>query len=87
VIGLVRSAAQEYASRNLRINVVSPGVVKTGMTGGVPPERLAEFARNNCVNRVADAQELANVICFALSDEASFVVGANIVVDGGFTLK
>ena len=87
VIGLVRSAAQEYASRNLRINVVSPGVVKTGLTGGVSAERLAEFARNNCVNRVADAQELANVICFALSDEASFVVGADIVVDGGFTLK
>ena len=87
VIGLVRSAAQEYAPRNLRINVVSPGVVKTGLTGGVSPERLAEFARNNCVNRVADAQELANVICFALSDEASFVVGADIVVDGGFTLK
>jgi NAD(P)-dependent dehydrogenase (short-subunit alcohol dehydrogenase family) len=87
VIGLVRSAAQEYAPRNLRINVVSPGVVKTGLTGGVPPERLAEFARNNCVNRVADAQELANVICFALSDEASFVVGADIIVDGGFTLK
>ena len=87
VIGLVRSAAQEYASRNLRINAVSPGVVKTGFTGAVPPERLAEFARNNCVNRVADARELANVICFALSDEASFMVGADIMVDGGFTLK
>jgi NAD(P)-dependent dehydrogenase (short-subunit alcohol dehydrogenase family) len=87
VVGLVRSAAQEYASRNLRINVVSPGVVKTGLTGGVSPERLADFARNNCLNRVADAEELANVICFALSDEASFVVGANIVVDGGFSLK
>jgi NAD(P)-dependent dehydrogenase (short-subunit alcohol dehydrogenase family) len=87
VIGLVRSAAQEYAPQNLRINAVSPGAVKTGFTSGVPPERLAEFARNNCVNRVANAQELANVICFALSDEASFVVGADIVVDGGFTLK
>ena len=87
VIGLVRSAAQEYASQNLRINAVSPGVVKTGMTGAAPPERIAEFARNNCVDRVADAEELANVICFVLSDEASFMVGADIMVDGGFTLK
>ena len=43
------------------------------------------FAR--VIRRVADAKELANVICFALSDEASFVVGADITADGGFTLK
>jgi NAD(P)-dependent dehydrogenase (short-subunit alcohol dehydrogenase family) len=87
VIGLGRSAAQEYASQNLRINTVSPGVVKTGLTRAAPPDRIAKFARNNCVNRVADPEELANVICFALSDEASFMVGADIMVDGGFTLK
>jgi NAD(P)-dependent dehydrogenase (short-subunit alcohol dehydrogenase family) len=87
VIGLTRSAAQEYAAKNIRINAVSPGVVETGMTAAASRERIAEFAKNNCVMRVAKASELANMICFALSDEASFVIGADLMVDGGFTLK
>ena len=87
VLGLTRSSAQEYASRGLRINAVSPGVVATGMTAAAPPERIAEFAANNFVNRVADPSELANMICFALSEEASFVIGADLIVDGGYTLK
>jgi len=87
VIGLTRSAAQEYAEKNIRINAVSPGVVETGMTAAAPADRIAEYAKGNCLKRVAKASELANMICFALSDEASFVIGADLMVDGGFTLK
>jgi NAD(P)-dependent dehydrogenase (short-subunit alcohol dehydrogenase family) len=87
VIGLTRAAAQEYAARGIRINAVSPGVVETGMTAAASPERIAQYARESCVKRVAKASELANMICFALSDEASFVIGADLMVDGGFVLK
>jgi len=91
VVGLTRSAAQEYAAQNIRINAVCPGVVSTGMTVGPTapgtPEHIAELARGTSINRVAHADELASAICFVLSDEASFMVGANMIVDGGFTLK
>jgi NAD(P)-dependent dehydrogenase (short-subunit alcohol dehydrogenase family) len=84
VLGLSRSAALEYAPRGIRINVVSPGVIATGLTA--TSEAAKRWAAKSPLNRMGQPKELAKAIAFLLSEDASFVVGANLLVDGGFVL-
>jgi NAD(P)-dependent dehydrogenase (short-subunit alcohol dehydrogenase family) len=85
VVGLTKNAAKDYAGMNIRVNAVSPGVTDTPLTasGGATSELLASIIP---MGRMARPEELANVIAFVLSDAASYVTGAEIVVDGGFLL-
>jgi NAD(P)-dependent dehydrogenase (short-subunit alcohol dehydrogenase family) len=87
VEGLTRSAALEAAASGVRINMVAPGPVDTGMlnrfTGTA--ERKAVLAATVPLNRVGNPEEIARVIMFLASGEASFVTGASYLVDGGKT--
>lgn len=89
VIGLTRSAALEYASRGIRINSVSPGVVESEMF-----ERLAEVGSSremmnslHPIGRIGQPEEIASAVLFLASSESSFMAGANLVVDGGLTAQ
>lgn len=86
VLGYSRSAALEYADKGIRINVVSPGVIETGLTAAADKDRMAKYAAKSPLRRMGRPDELAKAICFLLSDDASFVVGANLLVDGGYVL-
>ncbi|MEO1272675.1 MAG: SDR family oxidoreductase [Myxococcota bacterium] len=88
---LVRTAASELAGQGIRVNAVSPGPVETPIYGktGMPGEQLDAFA-TQIINKVplgrfGTPDELAQVALFLVSDEASFVTGAEYVVDGGMT--
>jgi meso-butanediol dehydrogenase/(S,S)-butanediol dehydrogenase/diacetyl reductase len=85
VIGLTRNLAIDYAAQGVRVNAVSPGPIDTPLTAGMPPELLAEFGRVTPMRRVGKAEEIAKVIAFAASDDASYMTGQNIAVDGGIT--
>ncbi len=90
VIQLTRTAALEYAKENIRVNAVCPGVIKTPMvdrfTGGTP-EGEAAFAAGEPVGRLGKPEEIATAVVWLCTDEASFVTGIPMPVDGGWVAQ
>ncbi len=83
LVGLARSIARELGSRQITANVVAPGFVETDMTAALPQERRAELLGQIPLGRYADPAEVAAVTTWLASDEASYITGAVIPVDGG----
>ncbi len=83
LVGLARSIARELGSRNITANVVAPGFVDTDMTSELPEARKAEILTQVPLRRLAEVDEIAGVVTFLASDQAAYVTGAVIPVDGG----
>jgi NAD(P)-dependent dehydrogenase (short-subunit alcohol dehydrogenase family) len=84
---LTRDVAVNVVKDGIRVNVVCPGFVRTELTRSVTenPELHAMLANRHPMGRLGEPEEIANVIAFLASDEASFVTGAVWTVDGGYT--
>jgi NAD(P)-dependent dehydrogenase (short-subunit alcohol dehydrogenase family) len=85
VAGMTKAAAVYYAPQGIRINSVHPGFIDTPLLQGLPDEVMKPIVSAHPVGRLGTANEVANVVCFLLSDEASNVIGSQYVVDGGYT--
>jgi len=85
VISLSRAAAAEYAKDKIRVNVVSPGAVKTDLWADAPPEMLEQVAGGIPLQRVGEPEDIAEAVVWLCSDAASFMTGHNLVLDGGYT--
>ena len=83
IIGFTKSLARELGSRNIRANVVAPGYVKTQLTEVLPEEATAAMVAATPLGRVAEPEEIAGAVRFLASDEASFITGDVLLVDGG----
>jgi 3-oxoacyl-[acyl-carrier protein] reductase len=83
LVGLARSLARELASRSITVNVVAPGPVATDMTASLPENRQAELTAAVPLGRFATPEEIAAVVRFLASDDAGYITGAVIPVDGG----
>jgi 3-oxoacyl-[acyl-carrier protein] reductase len=83
LVGLARSIARELGSRNVTANVVAPGFVDTDMTASLPAERTAEYRKAIPLGRFATAGEVAGTVTWLAGDDAAYVTGAVIPVDGG----
>ncbi|MFW5911399.1 MAG: SDR family NAD(P)-dependent oxidoreductase [Halolamina sp.] len=89
IVNFTRSVAVDYASENVRVNSICPGFVETPMTEPVFGEQeFYEYVHGQTpMGRVAQPEEIAGLAMFLASDEASYVTGANIPVDGGWTAQ
>lgn len=91
MVGLTKSLAVEYAPRGIRVNALSPGLIDTQIWKDIQEaapdlEECLDYWRSNIpAGRVGTPQEIARVAAFIASDEASYMTGANVVVDGGMT--
>ena len=86
VIGFTKTWARELSPKGVRVNAVAPGFIKTPMIATVPDKVLDELAQKVPLKRLGQAEEIANAYAFLASDEASYITGAVIEVDGGLTL-
>jgi 3alpha(or 20beta)-hydroxysteroid dehydrogenase len=83
--GLSRSAALEFGPRNIRVNAVMPGLVETPLMDGASPEFQEAAHADTPLGRSAVPEEIAPLIVYLISDESSFVTGAEIAIDGGLS--
>jgi 3-oxoacyl-[acyl-carrier protein] reductase len=83
IIGFTKSLARELGSRNVRANVVAPGYVKTRLTDAIPEEGRALMLANTPLGRLGDPEDVAGAVRFLCSDEAAFITGEVLLVDGG----
>ena len=83
LVGFARSLARELGSRGITVNVVAPGPVETDMTAALGEKRLAELTAAVPLGRMASADEIAGTVAFLASDDAAYITGAVIPVDGG----
>ena len=83
VIGFTKALARELGSRNVRANVVVPGYVKTQLTDVLPDEAKSAMLESTPLGRLGDPEDVAGAVRFLCSEEASFVTGAVLLVDGG----
>lgn len=90
VVGLTKAAALEYSARNIRINAVSPGTIRTPILDPLiagDPDFVAKIGALHPIGRVGEPPEVAAAVVWLCSDAASFVAGQNLPVDGGYTIQ
>ena len=83
VIGFTKTVAREMASRNITVNAVAPGFIPTDLTDVLPQEVKDALLRQIPLGRFGSVEDVANAIAFLVSDEASYITGQVLIVDGG----
>ena len=83
LVGLSRSLAKEYASRDITVNVVAPGAIKTDMLEKLSEDQIDEYIKSIPLGRLGKPEEIGEIIAFLSSEHASYITGSVIPVDGG----
>ncbi len=83
LIGFTKSLALELASRNVRVNAVAPGYIKSDMTNALNEDQLKKIVDKIPLNRAGEPEEVASVVAFLLSDHSSYITGQTLHVNGG----
>ncbi len=86
VIGLTKACAKEMAARNIRVNAVAPGFIETAMTDGIPEKNREGMIASIPMGRMGQPEDIARAVCFLASDDASYITGQVLVVDGGLVM-
>lgn len=86
LVGFTKSTAREFGSRNILVNLIAPGYVTTQMTDKLTEERKEAFLHNIPLKRPASPEDIANAAAFLASDDASYITGQVLNVDGGLAM-
>lgn len=86
VIGMTKSVAQEFASRNILVNAVAPGFISTDMTDALNDEQKEAILKLIPLARLGQPEDVANVVRFLASDDAKYITGQTIHIDGGMVM-
>jgi 3-oxoacyl-[acyl-carrier protein] reductase len=87
IIALTKSCAKELASRNINVNAIAPGFIKTRMTDVIPDEIRQNYLKLIPLNRFGEPQDVAELVLFLSSEQASYITGQTICVDGGMVMQ
>lgn len=87
VIGLTKSSAREFASRNINVNAVAPGFISTEMTDKLPEETKEEMKKQIPLNRFGTPEDVAKVVKFLAGDDSRYMTGQVLSVDGGMVMQ
>jgi 3-oxoacyl-[acyl-carrier protein] reductase len=87
IIGFTKSLAKEVGSRNITVNAVAPGFIKTALTDVLPKEQVESTIEYTPLGRLGEVEDVAKAILFLASDDASFITGQVLAVDGGLIMQ
>jgi 3-oxoacyl-[acyl-carrier protein] reductase len=86
LIGLTKSVAKEFASRNILANVIAPGFIETDMTGAMTAEARAALTGTIPLERLGSPSDIAGMVAFLASDHGAYITGQVLVIDGGMVM-
>jgi 3-oxoacyl-[acyl-carrier protein] reductase len=87
IIGFTKSLAKEVGSRNITVNAVAPGFIKTALTDVLPKELVEASIKATPLGRLGEVEDVAKAILFLVSDDAAFITGHILTVDGGMVMQ
>ncbi len=87
IIGFTKALAREVGPRNITVNAVAPGFIPTTMTNSLPQEMIETVIKNTPLGRLGQAKDVAQAVVFLASDEAAFITGQILTVDGGLVMQ
>ena len=86
IVALTRNMALDYAGDNVRVNCLCPGFVNTPLLANLPPERRAKLIALHPLGRMGEPEDIAHMTLFLISDQATWITGQAIAVDGGYNV-
>ena len=86
VVGMTKSLAKELASRNVTVNAVAPGFIETDMTAAMPEAAKTATLASIPMQRLGAAEDVARAVAFLASDEAAYITGQVLAIDGGMSM-